>query len=548
MKKIYLYLTILIMCFSFLVISTVSSSAQINLNNEIEEQLSIFKEYELSKLKIKPPYFLNEVVDLYEKNNHDPFWIGEFWFKDSAYQLIEVIRSIEKEGLNPKEYRYDFLSEYFHKTTLNGRERALVDILMTNSFLLLNAHFKEGLLNPETLKRDWKITQNNQDLYNFLNNTIQNDNVIDSLYSLLPRSENYIQLRNKLKEYKKIKDNGGFIKFTGNRKIEKGMIGEDIINLKQRLKQTKDFRGALDEKFGPLLEEAVRSFQKRHGLKADGIVGSKTKEALNISIEEKIKKITINMERLRWLPQTLGDPYIFVNIADYELKVVENNKELFDIKVIVGKRQRSTPVFSEMIGYIVLNPYWTVPKKIAAEDKLPLIKKDINYLPENNYKVLKVSNGKLAEVDYKEIDWQSLEQENFDYFLRQAPGPNNALGRIKFMFPNKYSVYLHDTPSKELFLEEQRNFSSGCIRLQEPFKLAEYILKKNNKWDQEKFKEMLADENEEIIYLSEKMPIHIVYMTAWVNDNYQMQFRNDIYKRDQKLIEAYYNKKEVNND
>ncbi|HMA60862.1 MAG TPA: L,D-transpeptidase family protein [Halanaerobiales bacterium] len=540
MKKVYLYLTILIMCFSFLTLSTVAISAQTNLNYEIEEQLSLFKEYELSNLKIRPPYFLNELVNLYEKNNFNPFWFDETWFKDSAYQLIEVIESIEYEGLNPRDYRYDYLSKYFHKTTLNRQERAIVDILMTNSFLLLTSHFSQGVLDSETLKRNWLDIKNKIDLYNFLNSSIHNNNIIESLYSLLPRTENYIQLRNKLKEYKKIKENGGFIQFTSTRLIDKGMSGEDILNLKRRLKQSKDFQGAMDEDFSQLLEEAVKNFQMRHGLKADGIVGPETKESLNVSIDEKIKKITINMERLRWLPQTLGNPYIFVNIADYKLKVVENNEELFNIKVIVGKRQRSTPVFSDEISYIVLNPYWTVPKKIAVEDKLQLIKKDINYLAENNYKVLKVSNGNLVEVDYSKIDWQKLNRDNFNYFLRQDPGPNNALGQIKFMFPNKYSVYLHDTPSKELFLEEQRNFSSGCIRLQEPFKLAEYILKKNNKWDNVKINEILATDKEEVIYLAKRIPIHIVYMTAWVNDNYQIQFRNDIYQRDQKLIEAYY--------
>jgi len=540
MKKVYLYLTILIMCFSFLTLSTVAISAQTNLNYEIEEQLSLFKEYELSNLKIRPPYFLNELVNLYEKNNFNPFWFDETWFKDSAYQLIEVIESIEYEGLNPRDYRYDYLSKYFHKTTLNRQERAIVDILMTNSFLLLTSHFSQGVLDSETLKRNWLDIKNKIDLYNFLNSSIHNNNIIESLYSLLPRTENYIQLRNKLKEYKEIKENGGFIKFTSTRLIDKGMSGEDVLNLKRRLKQSKDFQGAMDEDFSQLLEEAVKNFQMRHGLKADGIVGPETKESLNVSIDEKIKKITINMERLRWLPQTLGNPYIFVNIADYKLKVVENKEELFNIKVIVGKRQRSTPVFSDEISYIVLNPYWTVPKKIAVEDKLPLIKKDINYLSENNYKVLKVSNGNLVEVDYSKIDWQKLNRDNFNYFLRQDPGPNNALGQIKFMFPNKYSVYLHDTPSKELFLEEQRNFSSGCIRLQEPFKLAEYILKKNNKWDNGKINEILTTDKEEVIYLAKRIPIHIVYMTAWVNDNYQIQFRNDIYQRDQKLIEEYY--------
>ncbi len=548
MKKTKLYFIILILLLALLPILSENTNAQNNFYNNIERRLSLFQEYKLHNLKINPPYFLDVLMNIYEKNNFQPFWFNNERLNNSAFQLIEVIKRIEYEGLNPSLYRYDYLSQFFDKDILNANERAVVDILLTNSYFLIASHFSDGLLDSETLNRDWMGIKNEVDLYSFLTKAVTENTVIDTLYFLLPKCENYIQLRNKLKEYKTIQSKGGFVPYTSNRTIEIGMQGQDVLNLKKRLQQSGDFNGDLNEDFGPILKDAVINFQNRHGLKTDGIVGAKTKQALNIGIDEKIEKIIINMERQRWLPQQLGDPYIFVNIAAYQLKVVENGEDLFDMKVIVGQRQRSTPVFSDEVDYIVLNPSWTVPISIAVKDKLPLIKKDINYLPENNYKVLKPGKDGLVEVDYKTIDWQSLNKDNFNYYLRQAPGPNNALGRIKFMFPNKYSVYLHDTPSKELFSEEKRSFSSGCIRLEEPFKLAEYILKKNDKWDKERFDKDLSQSKEQIIHLSNRLPVHIVYMTAWTDNNYQIHFRNDIYYRDQKLIDAYYQKKEVKND
>ncbi|MCF8000566.1 MAG: L,D-transpeptidase family protein [Halanaerobiales bacterium] len=537
-KFTIIFLSILII----ILFSTEMIFAQTNIEDSIKYQLLLFKDYRTNSLKIKRPYFSNELAKFYEKNNFSPIWYNN-GFNDSALKLMKVIRNIEGEGLFPGLYRYDYLKKNISNNNLNIEDKALTEIILSNSYLLLISHFSNGLLSPETYDRKWHSIENIINIPDFLSNVSNKGSIEDSLYSLLPQTESYSKLKKQLNLYKNIENNGGFQSVNISRVVEKGMRGYDIKQIKIRLQQTDDFDGQVNLSFDKNLHKAVINFQRRHGLTPDGIVGKDTKIALNKDVEKKLKKITINMERLRWLPQKLGDTYIFVNIADYKLKVIEKQKNMIDMKVIVGKEQRSTPVFSDEITYLVINPAWNVPKSIAVEDKLPLIKENIDYLFNNNYKVLRISEGKFEEADPKEINWEELDKDSFHYYLKQEPGPNNALGRIKFMFPNKYSVYLHDTPQKELFKKEERSFSSGCIRLEEPFKLAEYILKKNDMWEPKKIEEILSSEKETKIELSEKIPIHIIYMTAWVDDEGQLQFRDDIYSRDENLIEVFYSQK-----
>ncbi|MFO7814864.1 MAG: L,D-transpeptidase family protein [Halanaerobiales bacterium] len=544
MKKPYIYTTIFLIFIMIFLFTMERVHAQKNIKDSIKYQLLLFEEPRENSLKIKEPFFAHELADIYEENLYSPFWLEGNNFNESAFELMKIIKNIEQEGLSPELYRYNYLKNNLSKNVLSLEDKSLSEIILSNSYLLLAAHFTNGLLDPEDFERDWSSIKDEINLSNFLENTRNKNKIRESLYSLLPHTENYLKLRNTLDTYKNIKKEGGFKKVDIGRVVEEGMQGYDILQLKERLKQSEDYKGDINNKFDKELYEAVTVFQSRHGLSPDGIVGEDTKIALNKNVDMRLEKITINMERLRWLPQKLGETYIFVNIANYELKVVEEQQNIFDMKVIVGKEQRSTPVFSDKINRLVFNPSWNLPKSIAVEDKLPLIKEDIDYLTKNNYKVLRISEGKFEEVDPEEIDWEELDEENFNYYLKQEPGPNNALGSIKFMFPNKYSVYLHDTPQKELFEEMERSFSSGCIRLEEPYKLAEYILKRNDMWEPEKIEKILTSKEETKIDLTEKIPIHIIYMTSWVNDEGELQFRKDIYNRDKNLIEAYYAQKE----
>jgi murein L,D-transpeptidase YcbB/YkuD len=276
-------------------------------------------------------------------------------------------------------------------------------------------------------------------------------------------------------------------------------------------------------------------FQLRNGLTADGVVGKATIEAMNIPVEDRIATIEANLERWRWLSDDLGERYIEVNIANFELQVIEKDDMVFRTEVIVGRTLRETPVFSSTMTYLVLNPDWTVPPTILNDDIIPSVINNPDYLAEKNLKILRMDG---TEVDPSTIDWINMVQAGFPYRIHQEPGPTNALGRVKFMFPNQYSVYIHDTPDQNLFGRTDRSFSSGCIRVNNPLDLAACIMKDSTAWTPEQIKNVIDQGEERTVNLAKSIPVHIVYLTAWASDDGLVYFRKDIYDRDQPLLAA----------
>ncbi len=290
--------------------------------------------------------------------------------------------------------------------------------------------------------------------------------------------------------------------------------------------------------FDDALEKAVIMFQKLHGLKTDGIMGHMTLKALSVPAETRARQIEINMERMRWISRNPGQRYIKVNIADFTLDVVEKDHPVLSMKVVVGEPFWHTPVFSAKMTHLVLNPSWNVPRSIAIAEIIPKIQKNMNYLKKENMKVIKGWEDKAGEIDPETVDWEAMNADTFNYRLRQEPGPLNPLSQIKFMFPNQFGVYLHDTPSKGLFERNIRSFSHGCIRLEKPLELAEYVLKKDPKWTRDKIVSEIKEVKEKEVGLPEPIYVHILYLTAWVDENSLLNFRDDIYGRDKKLGEA----------
>jgi murein L,D-transpeptidase YcbB/YkuD len=264
-------------------------------------------------------------------------------------------------------------------------------------------------------------------------------------------------------------------------------------------------------------------------------VGSNTLSVLNISVEDRIEQIKLNMERWRWLPQDLGERYIMVNTANFELDIIENGQSVTSSRAIVGKKDRPTPALSQKITYMELNPYWNIPYKIAIDDILPNIKEDPNYLKAKNIRIFENWEDSAREINPESIDWDTVTKEHFAYKLRQDPANSNALGRVKFIFPNEFSIYLHDTPARELFNKTKRTFSSGCIRIEKPMELAAYLLTDNSKWTYEKLTAAVSSKKTRTILLSDPMNIHILYWTAWVDKDGTVNFREDIYGRDRQL-------------
>jgi murein L,D-transpeptidase YcbB/YkuD len=305
--------------------------------------------------------------------------------------------------------------------------------------------------------------------------------------------------------------------------------------LRKRLIASGDLAAPTEEEYFSLfdetLREAVQRFQTRHGLIADGVVGAKTLTELNVPVSERIRQLAASLERCQPLPSLLEPRHILVNIADFTLKLYEDGELRLSMPVIVGKTYRQTPVFNGRISSLVLNPAWEVPHSIATKDLLPKIKKNPGYLRKSAIRVFLGWNPG-TEIDSAGVDWTSLSPSRFPYRLRQEPGPANALGRVKFLFPNPYDVYLHDTPSRDLFQKDDRTFSSGCIRLARPLELAVYLLQGTPLGSMEALTAAIASDKTQSIPIPSPIAVYMAYMTAWVDRDGTVQFRRDIYNRD----------------
>lgn len=343
---------------------------------------------------------------------------------------------------------------------------------------------------------------------------------------------NYIRINNALKKYVQIQEEGGWPVLPANIILKKDDSSEHVLTLRKRLEITGDLTSDKRENlyfFDKELEEAVKKFQYRHGLIMDGIVGPETLAALNISVEERVKELRLNQERIFNLFDDYIERFILVNIPAYELKIIEKGREVLQMKAIVGHIGSKTPVFQDEIEYIVFNPTWRIPINKTVRDIIPIIKSDPTYLERKNIRVFDGWGADAKELKPDEIDWDYYNLNNFDLMLEQQAGPQNELGRFKFMFPNQYLVYIHDTPARELFAYNERAFSSGCIRVEKPLDLALYCLKDQADWDLNRIMEVIAQGEPEEVYLEETIPVVIVYWTAWVDGSGLVHFRKDIY-------------------
>lgn len=279
------------------------------------------------------------------------------------------------------------------------------------------------------------------------------------------------------------------------------------------------------------LMEAVKTFQKRHGLKADGAIGAKTRAQLNVSPEERIKQIKINMQRWSYLTKKLGHRYVMVNVPDFQLYLVEDDRKVMTMKAIVGKPTHQTPEVFSTISTVVFKPYWNIPDKIAHREIVAKVIEDPNYLDDNDIRVYRDEDHN-HEMNPYDINWYAVEEEGREIHLRQQPGEKNALGLVKFEFPNPYDVYLHGTSAQNLFAEDVRDFSHGCVRLENPFALVSYLMKDKEEWSDEKLADLLANNKPTYVNVPEPIPVVITYITAWIDEDGNLNFRDDIYGRD----------------
>lgn len=319
-------------------------------------------------------------------------------------------------------------------------------------------------------------------------------------------------------------------------KLTQGMQGSRVYMLQQRLMATGELKSINQTKKGIFdheLFQALIKFQQNNGLVADGVAGSTTIAALNIPLVMRVKQIALNMDRLRYLPSDLGQQYIMVNIPDFSLNLVKNGQTVLTMPVIVGKDDGlQSCVLSSQISYLDINPSWYIPNSIAVRDILPKLKQNPNYLNEHHIKTYTAYGVNVQEVNSKNIAWSKIESNIIPYKLRQEPGTDNPLGRIKFIFPNTCGIYLHDTSTPELFKNSRRDLSHGCIRIGKPIELATYLLADKPGWTQEQILNVINSGKSKVVTLNSIVKIYIVYATAWVNESGVLQFRNDIYAID----------------
>ncbi len=483
-----------------------------------------------------------KIATFYEQNQFNPLWLVTGEMSASAQSLIEVIFEIGKEGLRKEDYHSELLTE---PDTLKPVH---LEFLLTDAFVNLTSHVQFGKINPETLTPDWKVKKKQMDTVPLLSSIKADQSVAELIQTLRPTSPRYYRL---IDAYQKLsrRESVRFAPLALSPAIKKGKSDPRIPQIRKQLLFWGDFRATSEADVAELdsvlhnqdslsydeqMHAAVIRFQTRHGLKTDGVIGKDTLTALNVTVEDRLKDMLLNMERWRWLDQNMGHRFLVVNIADFNLRIFQDNEVVFEKPVIVGRNFRKTPVFSDKIRYLVLNPTWTVPKKLAIEDKLPEIKKDPDYLSRLGF--TRYKSGTSTVIDPSSVEWRAYNQ-SFPFKIVQSPGPLNALGQVKFMFPNPYDVYLHDTPARDLFNQTQRAFSSGCIRVADSLDLAAFLLKDQD-WTRERIDETLASKKTETVYLKTPLPIHIEYWTSWVDREGNLHFRSDLYERNAPLWNA----------
>ncbi|SMF74913.1 Murein L,D-transpeptidase YcbB/YkuD [Tistlia consotensis] len=367
------------------------------------------------------------------------------------------------------------------------------------------------------------------------------EDVAAALQALAPANAQYRRLRATLAALRERAAAGGWPRIPAGDTLDPGMSGPRVAALRARLAATDGAETEVAEPalFDPSLEAAVRHFQQRNGLAVDGRVGPNTLAALDRPVGELIGVVEANMERWRWLPHDLGERYILVNTAAFEMRAVEDGRVVLRMPVVNGLPSRPTPMFSAEMRYLEVNPTWTVPPTIFAKDYLPKLRRDPGYLAQQNITLYVSWSPNATPVDPYLVDWSQVRANthSLPYRLVQAPGPYNALGRIKFMLPNRYSVYLHDTPHHELFSRARRALSSGCVRLARPDDLAALILKEVPGWDMARLEQVYAGGERTRIPLARTWPVHVTYFTAWVDGEGVAHFYDDVYGRDADMIE-----------
>ncbi|GAB1258504.1 L,D-transpeptidase [Aurantivibrio plasticivorans] len=519
----------------------------------------------------EPLFHLGVVTDIYQQTDYKLLWVKNYELTEAGEALLQQLMETSADDLVNYQYHLTYIQQRLHYFPTRPKEATAIDIMLTDAFVAFAEDVLSQRLQPKNLLSFGNMLQpamfsneqnENAEHYNPHREHLQIVNLITTSFeereldkaieAMSPSHSQYVQLREALQHYQDIAQKNVWRPFEKTPTLRPGDRHPQIEQLRKLLTAYGDypepqhntgFNWFKDntaptvedpEFFDDHLAKSLAFFQSRHGHKPDGILGNGTRKLLNISPNYRIKQIAYNMKRWRQLPNNLGEKYIWVNMTDYQLDVIQRGKSILNMKVIVGKTSRRTPVMQEPVSSIVLNPMWNVPRRIMVQDILPKARKDPSYLKQRNIRIL---NGwqEETEVPIDQLDLNNMSLRSFPYRLQQAPGKDNALGRVKFVIPNDYSIYLHDTNSPELFNQDYRALSSGCIRVEHPLVLAETLLKGKSGWDRDKIDDVLQSGKTTYVKLPENIPTYLAYWTSWVDTDGRVQFRDDIYREDEAL-------------
>lgn len=515
--------------------------------------------------------YREEIKKLYRSNRFQPIWFDNYEMTPAADLLIQSLRETVADDRHLYSYHLPAILNSVKNLKNIPKDVTALDMLLSESFLV----FAQDAMNNNFLpdvdahdhKPEFKVAApapkqriTSDEVLYALQQNLDNKNLESFIAKLTPIHSGYMQLREQLKHYQNLASTSLWQSMPEGPDVDVGSYHQDIRILrnslllyrdlsKERLsdlilleradralispasiKSTKDPKLMLDT----ALSHKLKAYQQRNGLEATGILDQATRAQLQISPQRIARQIAFNMKRWRHLPAKLGDRYIMVNMADYRLELKENDKTRLSMKVIVGRPARRTPTLIEDMSTVVLNPTWTVPSRIASLDILPKVKRDPSYLQRQNLMLFRYNERGVEEIlDPDTIDWSKVTASNLNFRFRQSAGKNNALGQVKFTLPNNLSIYLHDTNHPELFAQDQRALSSGCVRVEEPERLAVELLKTKPGWNESKINRVLQSKRTTYIPLADSVPVYLLYWTAWVDTKGQLQLRPDVYQWDQ---------------
>lgn len=496
------------------------------------------------------------LAQFYTNRKNALAWVRGGVLTSSGTALIEAIENANLDGLDPRVYHLKQIQKMATELKENDSSVdfdaiANLDLTLTDGILLYMNNLVYGWQNPKVLYPQWPLAQKKVDLLAAAGKMVTDDDINKTLQEISPKYPEYIKLREKLADYFKVAvEDDGWETIDDGETLQEGAKGDRVKILQKRLYISGELSDLKNSgEFDSNLTKAVTLYQENNGIDDDGVVGSQTLRSLNVPVGKRIQQIELNMDRMRFLPDSYPDRYAIVDIPDYSLTVIEGGKLKLFSPVVVGKPNKQTCVLNSQISDIEINPFWNVPSSIASKETLPAVQADPKFLANNDIKVFKLKDGKYSEIDPDKVDWKKIKSSNLNYRFRQNPGDDNAMGKLKFKFLNRCGIYLHDSPFPELFDETQRGFSHGCVRVGMPVDFATFLLSPNKGWSKDAFDAQLALGKQNSVKLSKPLQLYIVYLTAWYDPEEDfVQFRDDIYNFDKlSLYPVYMTKKSVQN-